>query len=79
MPHTICNLQVALNVNSTFGNFFHHLLSIIYTSLFFAVRFEVIFQRLIKTLQFWKMIHGGYARSYFNLFIIYAVTCDAHK
>ena len=48
-------------------------------SLFFAVRFVRTFERLAKTVQFSKMIHSGYSRSYFNLFLIYAVACDARK
>ena len=45
----------------------------------FAVRFVVFFERLAKTLHFLKMIHGGYSRSYSNLFIIYVVACYACK
>ena len=59
--------------NSTLGRFFYHLFSVIYGSLFFAVRFVVTFERLPQTFQFLKMIHSGYSRSYFNLFLIYAI------
>ena len=37
------------------------------------------FERLAKTFQFLKMIHSGYSRSYFNLFLIYTVVYDASK
>ena len=56
------------NMKGTLGGFFYHLFSVIYTFLFFAVRFVVTFERLAKTFQFLKMIHGGYLRSYFDLF-----------
>ena len=42
----------ATNTNSTLGNFLYHIFSVIYGSLFFAVRFVVIFEKLSKTLQF---------------------------
>ena len=45
----------------------------------FAVRFVVFFERLAKTLHFLKMIHGGYSRSYSNVFIIYVVVRYACK
>ena len=45
---------LATNTNGTFGVFFSHLCGIIYAFLFFAVHFEVIFERLAKTLQFLK-------------------------
>ena len=45
---------LATNTNGTLGGFFHHLYSIIYAFLFNAVRFEVIFERLTKTLQILK-------------------------
>ena len=47
-----------------------------YASLFFAVRFVVTFESLKETFQFLKMICGSYSRSYFNLFLIYAVAHD---
>ena len=69
---------LATNTNGTLGGFFHHLFGVIYASLFFAVHFVVTFERLAKTFQFLKMIHGHYSRSYFNLFLIYTVVRDAH-
>ena len=48
-------------------------------SLLFAVRFVRTFEKLTKTFQFLKIIQGSYSRSYFNLFLIYAVACDARK
>ena len=48
-------------------------------SLFFSVRFVRTFERLAKTFQFLKIIHSGYSRSHFNLFLIYAVACNACK
>ena len=36
---------------------------------------SINFGRLTKTFQFLKMIHSGYSISYFNLFLIYAITC----
>ena len=50
----------ATNTTSTLRNFFYHIFSVIYGSLFFAVRFVVIFERLSRTLQFLS----------FNLFFI---------
>ena len=38
--------------------------------------FLVTFERLTKTFQFLKMIRGRNSRSYFNLFLIYAVVRD---
>ena len=38
--------------NGTLEGFFYHLFSVIYTSLFYAVRFAVTFERLTKTFQF---------------------------
>ena len=55
---------------------------IIYSALFtpsFAVYFVRTFERLAKTFQCLKTIYSGYSRSYFNLFLIYAVACDARK
>ena len=39
----------------------------------------VTFERLAKTFQFLKMINGSYSRSYFTLFLIYAVAPDTRK
>ena len=65
----VCSIfYLATNMNGKLGYFFYHLFSVIYAFLFFAVRFVVIFERLANTLQFLKIIHGGYSRSYFNLF-----------
>ena len=49
-----------------------------YAFLVFAVHFVRTFERLTKTFQILKMIHSGYSKSYFNLFLIYVV-CDAYK
>ena len=38
--------------------------------------FLVTFERLTKTFQFLKMIRSRNSRSYFNLFLIYAVVRD---
>ena len=46
---------------------------------YFLLCFLVTFQRLTKTFQFLKMICGRNSRSYFNLFLIYAVTRDGLK
>ena len=50
---------LAMNTNGTLGGFSYHLFSVIYASLFFAVRFVVTFERLAKSFQFLKMIHGA--------------------
>ena len=52
---------------------------IIYAPLIFAVCFVVSFERLAKTFQVLKIICGRNSRSYFNLFLIYAVTHDARR
>ena len=67
------------NTNSTLGGFFNIYSASYMPSLFFAVHFVRTFERLAKTFQFLKMIHSGYSRSYFNLFLIYVVACDAHN
>ena len=64
-------IQTIASLNGTFGGFFYHLVSVIYTSLFFAATFE----RLTKIIQSLKMIHSAYSRSYFNLLLIYRVAC----
>ena len=48
------------------------LFSLIYASLFFAVRYVVTFEKLAKTFQFLKAPIQ-------DLFLIYAVACDARK
>ena len=50
---------LAMNTDGTLGGFHYHLFSVIYASLFFAVRFVVTFERLAKSFQFLKMIHGA--------------------
>ena len=50
---------LAMNTNGTLGGFLYHLFSVIYASLFFAVRFVVTFERLAKSFQFLKMIHAA--------------------
>ena len=51
---SICNdfFSCYEHIYSTLGGFFYHLFSVIYTSLFYAVRFAVTFERLTKTFQF---------------------------
>ena len=43
--------------------------SLFYAFLFFVVRFVVIFDRLTKTIQFLRKIHGNYFRSYYSISI----------
>ena len=70
----VCSVfYLATNTNGALGGFCHYLFSVIYATLFFAVRFVVTFESLAKTFQFLKMICGDYSRSYFNLFLIYTV------
>ena len=71
-------LYLAMNTNDTLRGFFYHLFSVFYAFQLFAVCFVVtlILEGFnTKTFQFLKMIHSGYSISYFNLFLIYAVTC----
>ena len=42
-------------MNGTLRGLFYHLFSVIYVSLFFAVRFVKTFERLAKTFQFLKI------------------------
>jgi len=70
---------LVMSSNGTLPGLFYHLFSIIYASLFFAVHFVVTFERLAKTFQFLKMTHGGNSRSYFNLFLIYAIARERLK
>ena len=51
------------------------LFSVIYASLLFAVHFVVTFEKQANI----SVVESGYSRSYFNLFLIHAVTCDARK
>ena len=51
------------------------LFNVIYASLLFAVHFVVTFEKQANI----SVVESGYSRSYFNLFLIYAVTCDARK
>ena len=46
---------LAMNTNGTLGGFSYHLFSVIYASLFFAVRFVETFERLAKTCQVLKI------------------------
>ena len=52
----VCSVfYLARNTNGSIRGLFYHLFSIIYTSLFFAVRFVETFERLAKTFQFLKI------------------------
>ena len=51
------------------------LFSVIYASLLFAVHFVVTFEKQANI----SVVESGYSRSYFNLFLIHAVMCDARK
>ena len=49
----VCSVfYLATNTNGTIRGLFYHLFSVIYASLFFAVRFVETFERLAKTSQF---------------------------
>ena len=52
---------------------------IIYSAISMPPYFLVTFERLTKTFQFLKKIRGRNSRSYFNLFLIYAVVRDGLK
>ena len=52
----VCSvLYLAMNTNGTLRGLFYHLFSVIYASLFFAVRFVETFERLAKTCQVLKI------------------------
>ena len=52
----VCSVfYLATNTNGTLSGLFNHLFSVIYASLFFAVRFVETFERLAKTCQFLKI------------------------
>ena len=52
----VCSVfYLATNTNGTLRGLFYHLFSVIYASLFFAVRFVETFERLAKTFQFLKI------------------------
>ena len=55
--HVCSVFYLATNTNGKLGDFFYHLFSVIYASLFLAVRFVVTFERLANTLQLLKIIH----------------------
>ena len=58
----VCSvLYLATNANGALVGFCHYLFSVIYATLFFAVRFVVTFESLPKTFQFLKMICGDYS------------------
>ena len=46
-----------------------------YASLFFAVRFEVTFEKLAKTFRFLKVA----IQDHISVSLIYAVKCNTHK
>ena len=52
----VCSVfYLATNTNGTLRGLFYHLFSVIYASLFFAVRFVETFERLAKTCQVLKI------------------------
>ena len=52
----VCSVfYLATQTNGTLRGLFYHLFSVIYISLFFAVRFVKTFERLAKTFQFLKI------------------------
>ena len=80
LPLQVCSVfYLATNMNGTLGVFFDHLFRVFYVSLFFALCFLITFKRLTKTFQFLNVVKCGSSRSYFNLFLIHAITCDTHK
>ena len=71
MTLQVCSVFfLATNTNGTLRGSFIIYSALSTPSLFFAVSFVRTFERLAKTFQFLKMIHSGYSRSYFNLFLI---------
>ena len=76
----VCSVfYLAKNTNGTLGGFFYHLSSVIYAFLTFCCTFCENFWNTRKNIPFFKLIHSGYSRSYFNLFLSYDVACDARK
>ena len=78
----VCSVfYVATNTNGTLRGLFYHLFSIIYASLFFAVRFVETFERLAKTYQFLKIFiaviqdHLDIDIHIDTLLILYSVIC----
>ena len=52
----VCSVfYLATNTNGTLRGSFYHIFSIIYPSIFFAVRFVETFERLVKTFQVLKI------------------------
>ena len=63
----VCSgFYLATNMNGTLRGLFYHLFSVIYISLFFAVRFVKTFERLAKTFQFLKIFMAVIQEHYFR-------------
>ena len=63
----VCSVfYLATKTSGTLRGLFYHLFSVIYASLFFAVRFVETFERLAKTYQFLKIFTAVIQDHYFR-------------
>ena len=62
----VCSVfYLATNTNGSIRGSFYHLFSVIYASLFFAVRFVETFERLAnENISVFENLHGSYSRSF---------------
>ena len=63
ISHVCSVFYLATNTNGSIRGSFYHLFSVIYASLFFAVRFVETFERLAnENISVFENLHGSYSR-----------------